>query len=138
MPIFLLSNVVMYDRTVAGFDSANPQGVGCCILGYHNAYLSQTTGATAGKLQTYIVANYDTTGGTANSGTVKSKTYPGAFPTAPNIVALANMVAGWIDNPTTLNPTPSWPSSTFSGTGSRSRGCLSAVLPLHLQLHRLP
>jgi hypothetical protein len=118
LPIFLLSNVVMYDSTVLGFDSKNPQGVGCCILGYHNAYLSLTTGATAGKLQTYIVANYDTTGGTTNGGTVKAVTYPGAFPTAPNIVALANMVAGWIDNPTTLNPTPSWKSSTTSGTGS--------------------
>jgi hypothetical protein len=118
LPIFLLSNVVMYDKNAPGFDPLNPQGVGCCILGYHNAYLSQTTGTTAGKLQTYIVVNYDTTGGTTNSGTVKSKTYPGAFPTAPNIVALANMVAGWIDNPTTLNPTPSWPSSTSSGTGS--------------------
>jgi hypothetical protein len=112
LPIFLLGNVVLYDSTV----STNPQGAGCCILGYHNAYLSLTTGATAGKLQTYIVANYDTTGGTANSGTAKSKTYPGAFPTAPNIVALANMVAGWINNPTTLNPAPRWPSSTFTGS----------------------
>jgi hypothetical protein len=71
-----------------------------------------------GKLQTYIVANYDTTGGTTSSGTMKEKMYPGAFSTAPNIVALANMVAGWINNPTTLNPTPSWKSSTASGTGS--------------------
>jgi hypothetical protein len=119
LPIFLLGNVVMYDSKVSGFDSTNPQGVGCCILGYHNAYLSLTTGATAGKLQTYIVANYDTTGGTTTkTSTVKSVSYTGAFPTAPNIVALANMVAGWIDNPTTLNPTPSWPSSTFSKTAS--------------------
>jgi hypothetical protein len=118
LPIFLFSNVVMYDKNTPGFDPMNPQGVGCCILGYHNAYLSLTTGATAGKLQTYIVANYDTTGGTTNSGTVKAVTYTGAFPPAPNIVALANMVAGWINNPTTLNPTPSFPSSTFSGTAS--------------------
>jgi len=89
--------------------------VGCCILGYHNAYLSLTSGSTANKLQTYIVANYDTTGGTVNSGTTKAKSYTGAFPTAPNIVALANMVAGWINNPTTLNPTPTWPSSTSKG-----------------------
>ena len=95
LPIFLLSNVVMYDSKV----DPSPQGLGCCILGYHNAYLSLTTGATAGKIQTYIVANYDSTGG-AN--------FPGAFPTAPDIVALANMVAGWMDNPTTLNTTPPW------------------------------
>jgi hypothetical protein len=118
LPIFLLSNVVMYDSTVVGFDPMNPQGLGCCILGYHNAYLSLTTGATMGKLQTYIVANYDTTGGTTNSGTVKAVTYTGAFHTAPNIVALANMVAGWIDNPTTLNPTPSFPSSTSPPTAA--------------------
>jgi hypothetical protein len=118
LPIFLFSNVVMYDRNTPGFDSKNPLGTGCCILGYHNAYLSLTTGATAGKLQTYIVANYDTTGGTVNSGTAKSKSYTGAFPTAPNIVALANMVAGWINNPTTFNPTPSFPASTFSGAAT--------------------
>jgi hypothetical protein len=106
LAIFLLSNVVMYDTKVAN----------CCILGYHNAYLSQTSGATANKLQTYIVANYDTTGGTVNSGTTKAKSYTGAFPTAPNVVALANMVAGWINNPTTLNPTPSWPASTTIGS----------------------
>jgi len=108
LPIFLLSNVVMYESKV------DPS---CCILSYHNAYLSLTTGATAGKLQTYIVANYDTTGGTVNSGTPKAVSYTGAFPkAAPNIVALANAVAGWIDNPTTLNPTPPWPSSTSRGT----------------------
>jgi hypothetical protein len=109
LPIFLLSNVVMYDSKV----DLNPQGAGCCILSYHNAYLSQTTGATAGKLQTYIVANYDST-----TGTAKGVVYTGAFPSAPNIVGLANAVAGWIDNPTTLNLTPSWPSSTSSVTDS--------------------
>jgi hypothetical protein len=113
LPIFLLSNVVMYDRNAPLFDPTNPLGAGCCILGYHNAYLSQTTGATANKLQTYIVANYDST-----AATVKGVIYTGAFPTAPNIVALANMVAGWIDNPTTLNPTPSFPSSTSPPTAA--------------------
>ena len=28
------------------------------------------------------------------------------------------MVAGWINNPTTLNPTPSFPASTSSGTAT--------------------
>jgi hypothetical protein len=102
LPIFLLNNVVMYDSNL-------PTGQQCCILGYHNAYFSISTGATAGKIQTYIVANYDSTAGT-NSGAV----FTGAFPTAPDLVALANMIAGWMNNPTTLNATPKW-SGTFSG-----------------------
>jgi hypothetical protein len=93
------------------YDSNLPAGQQCCILGYHNAYFSPTTGATAGKIQTYIVANYDSTGGS---------NFPGAFPTAPDLTALANMVAGWMDNPTTLNTAPKWP-GTFSGvTGCQS------------------
>jgi hypothetical protein len=106
LPIFLLGNVVMYDSNLKA-------GKQCCILGYHNAYFSPTTGATAGKIQTYIVANYDSTGGS---------NFPGAFPTAPDITALANMVAGWMDNPTTLNTTPKWP-GTFSGVS----GCQSIL-----------
>jgi hypothetical protein len=96
VPLFLFSNVVMYDSNL-------PFGKQCCILGYHNAYFSLTTGATAGKIQTYIVGNYDSTGGS---------NFPGAFPTAPDLVALANMITGWMDNPTTLNTTPPW---LFSG-----------------------
>jgi hypothetical protein len=110
LPIFLLSNVVMYDSNL-------PAGQQCCILGYHNAYFSITTGATAGKIQTYIVANYDSTGGT-KSGVV----FTGAFPTAPDLAALANMIVGWMDNPTTLNSTPPW-LGTFSGIS----GCQSIL-----------
>jgi hypothetical protein len=90
LPIFLLSNVVLYDTNTAN----------CCILGYHNAYFSAIpTGPFVNKLQTYIVVNY-------NSTTFGN--FTGAFPSAPDIVALSNMTAGWIDNPTTLNPTPPW------------------------------
>jgi hypothetical protein len=91
LPIFLLANVVMYDSTLPG-----PP---CCILGYHNAYLSTTTGATNNKLQTYIVVNYDSTPGMLNTG---------AFPGAPDIAALSTVLPGWMDNPTTLNVTPNW------------------------------
>ena len=118
LPIFLLTNVAMSYTVIDTTVTPNTSTTYCCILGYHNAYLSLTTGATANKLQTYIVANYDTTGGTVNSGTANPKSYTGAFPTAPNIVALANMVAGWINNPTTLNPTHSFPASTSSGTAT--------------------
>jgi hypothetical protein len=115
VPIFLFTNIVMYDANL-------PSGQQCCILGYHNAYFSITTGATAGKVQTYIVANYDSTAGT-KSGVV----YTGAFPTAPDIAGLTNMIAGWMDNPTTLNPTPSWP-GTFSGV-SGCQTILEAAYP---------
>jgi hypothetical protein len=109
LPIFLLSNVVLYDTNTAN----------CCILGYHNAYLSAiTTGTYANRLQTYIVANY-------NSTTFGN--FTGAFPTAPDIVALSNMIAGWMDNPTTLNPTPQWPGIINGMSGCQ--GLLEVAYP---------
>jgi hypothetical protein len=89
LPIFLLNNVVMYDT----------DPIKCCILGYHNAYLSTTTGATAGKLQTYVVVNYDSTA---------AGTFTGAFLNAPDLVGLSGVLADWMDNPTMLNQTPNW------------------------------
>jgi len=99
LPIFLFHNVVMFDSTLPAEQ--------CCILSYHNAFLSQQTGKANGKLQTYIVANYDSTAGSNLSG---------AFPAAPDIVALANAIAGWMDNPTTLNVTPPWQGTINGGT----------------------
>ncbi len=108
LPIFILSNVVMYDSNISN----------CCILGYHNAYLSTDVGVFSGKLQTYIVANY-------NSTTYGN--YTGAFPNAPDIVGLSNMMAGWMDNPTN-----SQSHSAMAGNDQRDhgmpecpRGCLS-------------
>jgi hypothetical protein len=120
LPIFLFSNVAMYDSTLAG----------CCILSYHNAYKSITTGATAGRLQTYIVANYDST--YCPTPTCKV-TIPGAFPLAgsvggPDTVALSTVIAGWMDNPTTLNATTSLPApATWSGTVDGITQCQTAV-----------
>ena len=62
----------------------------CCILGYHNAFKS----ATSGALQTYVVAMYDTTGG--------------AFGKNQDIMDLSHEIAEWMDDPTTANPTPPW------------------------------
>jgi hypothetical protein len=78
-PVFLLDNVVLFD--------GDPL-FACCILGYHNAY---TDGS--GNQQTYGVAMYDNTGDFAGSGDVS---------------ALTHEVAEWADDPTTVNPTPSW------------------------------
>jgi hypothetical protein len=119
LPIFLLANVAMYDSTLAG----QP----CCILGYHNAYLSETTGATANKLQTYIVVNYDST----NCPTCTKTTYADAFPTAPDIAALSMVLPGWIDNPTTLNVTPNW-SGTINGV-TQCQTALEVGFPSGLQ-----
>jgi hypothetical protein len=121
LPIFLLSNVVMYDSTLPGLP-----GPPCCILGYHNAYLSTTTGATAGKLQTYIVVNYDSTAGMLNAG---------AFPTAPDIAALSTVLPGWMDNPTTLNVTPTW-SGTINGA-TQCQTALEVGFPSGLQLQSI-
>jgi hypothetical protein len=91
LPIFLFSNVVMYDTVPAN----------CCILGYHNAFLLPTSGA----LQTYVVANYDTSG---NASTGVITTPPSVFPDALDSVTLSHEVAEWMDDPTTTNPTPPW------------------------------
>ena len=101
--IFLFSNVVMYDTTTAN----------CCILSYHSAFPSPQSGSPGGQMQSYIVANYDST----NFGA-----FTGAFPTAPDITALANAVAGWINNPTTLNQTPGW-----TGTINEITGCQTVL-----------
>ena len=95
LPIFLLSNVVMYDFNI---QAPAPQ---CCILGYHNAYFSTAAGSTVtGKLQTYMVVNYNSTAGGMN--------FTGAFPGAPDSTALSKAIGEWINNPTGLNPTPPW------------------------------
>jgi hypothetical protein len=59
----------------------------CCVLGYHNAY------NTSSGVQTYGLAMYD------NSG---------AFQGSSDISALSHEVAEWQNDPSTVNPTPSW------------------------------
>jgi hypothetical protein len=77
LPIFLLNNVVMPDAS-------------CCFIffGYHGSFISGTC-----ALQTYIVANYDTSG---------------LYPDAPDISTLSHEIAEWMNDPTVLNPTPPW------------------------------
>jgi hypothetical protein len=78
LPLFLFENVVMFDGSAAN----------CCILGYHSAFMNQH-----GVPQTYSVANYDSNG---------------AFPTAPDTVALSHEIAEWMDDPLVNNDTPPW------------------------------
>jgi hypothetical protein len=77
-PIFLLHNFVEYDGNLSN----------CCILGYHNA-VSTPAGA-----QTYGLAMYDNTGG--------------GFIGSSDISALSHEVGEWQNDPSTVNPTPSW------------------------------
>jgi hypothetical protein len=80
LPVFLFEDVALYDTTP----------LNCCILGYHNAFMSPTSGA----LQTYVVGMYDTTAG--------------AFGSNQDIMDLTHEIAEWMDDPTTSNPTPAW------------------------------
>jgi hypothetical protein len=77
LPIFLLNNVVMPDAS-------------CCFIffGYHGSFISGTS-----AIQTYIVANYDTSG---------------LYPDATDISTLSHEIAEWMNDPTVLNPTPPW------------------------------
>jgi len=80
VPIFVFDSVVMY---------LNGDVTQCCALGDHGGYLN-----TSNLLQTYIVANFDTTGAWR-----------------PDISVLSDELAKWINDPAVSNPTPAWSSS---------------------------
>jgi hypothetical protein len=83
LPIFLLSNVVLYQGTTAS----------CCILGYHSGF-NNNFGSFGGAVQTYAVADFETSG---------------AFGAANNDVAtLSHEIAEWVNDPTGNNPVPAW------------------------------
>jgi hypothetical protein len=71
LAVFLLANVVLYDTDAT---------TGCCILAYHSAMIAQNN-----AVQTYVVADYDTSGG--------------LFPGAPDITAMAGAIGGWMNDP---------------------------------------
>jgi hypothetical protein len=123
-PIFLFYNVAMYDST------------GCCILGYHSSFINWTNGA----LQTYAVADYDTTGNC--SALLPCTPF---FAGHQDITNMSHEIAEWMDdpalirtppgNPTTGNPTPSW-----GGIG-QVPGCQSNLEvgdPLSETVHTIP
>ncbi len=70
----------------------------CCVLGYHNAF------NVSGGVQTYGLAMYD------NSG---------EFSGSSDISALSHEVAEWQNDPSGVNPTPSW------GNIGQVNGCQS-------------
>jgi hypothetical protein len=77
-PHFVLHDVVMANP------GTSPQQ-NCCIIGFH--------GALGFPVQTYSVADYDTTR---------------LFSGAPDIAATSHEVGEWMDDPFGSNPTPSW------------------------------
>jgi hypothetical protein len=78
LPVFLFYNTVMYEFHMPSQ---------CCVLGYHNAY------NRGGAMQTYSVAEYDTSQ---------------AFTNTSDVSILSHEVGEWIDDPTGTNPTPPW------------------------------
>src|SRR5262249_33343460 len=74
VPIFLFYNVVL------------TSGGGCCILGYHNAFNNPNFG---NHMQTYAVADYDTSQSFTGSGDISS---------------LSHEVGEWMDDPNGVNP----------------------------------
>lgn len=79
-PIFLIANVVMYQTTTTN----------CCILGYHSAFNNPSFSSA---IQTYAVADFDTSG---------------SFGASSDVEPLSHEVAEWMDDPTGNNPTPAW------------------------------
>jgi hypothetical protein len=73
-PIFLLYGVVLTDG-------------GCCIIGYHTGF------TRAGVLQTYAVADYDTSRD---------------FNNLSDVSAMSHEVGEWMDDPLGNNPTKPW------------------------------
>jgi hypothetical protein len=92
LPIFVLSNVVLFYPHVSD----------CCIVGYHAAIENF---AHHRALQTYVVADFDTSG---------------LFIGSSDITAMSHEVGEWMDDPTGRNPTPPW-----GNVGQVTQGCQS-------------
>jgi hypothetical protein len=81
-PLFVINDVVLADPGTSIYEN-------CCDLGYHSAWQA----SSGSPIQTYAVADYDTTN---------------LFRTQPNIGPVSREVGGWMDNPLSTNTTPSW------------------------------
>jgi hypothetical protein len=78
LPVLILSNVV--------FSQSNPPNLGtCCVLGYH--------GATGSPVQTYSVAEFDSSGQFGNTS---------------DTAILSHEIGEWVDDPLGSNGTPAW------------------------------
>ncbi len=80
--------VLFLAKDVVTTSSANLNCLNVCEIGYH--------GAEGSPVQTYSVAEYDTTAGFWNS------------PGIANISIIAHELGEWLDDPLVTNPTPAW------------------------------
>jgi hypothetical protein len=89
--VFLLYNVAFYQGDADQ----------CCIVGYHGAFLNP---AHKNGLQTYVVADFDSSG---------------AFSGTDDVTDLSHEIAELINDPIGNNPTPPW------GNVGQVSGCQS-------------
>ncbi|HLY58701.1 MAG TPA: hypothetical protein VKS60_24270 [Stellaceae bacterium] len=80
LPIFLLYNTVLYQGSTSN----------CCILGYHSAFNDPAYG---GAFHAYASVEFDTNQ---------------SFTGVADVSAMSHEVAEWMDDPSGINPTPSW------------------------------
>ena len=80
--------VIFLAKDVVTTSDANLNCLNGCEIGYH--------GAEGSPVQTYSVAEYDTTSGFWNS------------PGIANISIIAHELGEWLDDPLVTNPTPAW------------------------------
>jgi hypothetical protein len=78
--IFVFHNTVLFQGTTSN----------CCILGYHSAFDNPSF---AGALQTYAIADYDS-----------SQSFVGS----EDVSALSHEIGEWMDDPLGNNPTAPW------------------------------
>ena len=91
LPALTSAGVVSSSKFVMKYD---PASTTCCILGYH--------GAVGTPVQTYAVADWDTT--SSFTKTVAGKT----FLTAADASVASHEIAEWMDDPLVTNQTPPW------------------------------
>jgi hypothetical protein len=78
--VFLLYNTVLFENSTSN----------CCILGYHSAFNDPSYG---NAFHTYVSVEFDT-----------NKSFTGVA----DISAMSHEIAEWMDDPSGVNPTPSW------------------------------
>jgi len=83
-PLFVFYNAVMSEGNSANLND-------CCILGYHNS----ETGLVSNPGQTYGVSEFEGRDQTLFSGTADTS-------------VMTHEVSEWINDPSTVNPTPAW------------------------------
>lgn len=83
--VFLMYNVV------EAYPGIKPSS-NCCSLGYHGASIEGSSISPTAPIQTYIAADFDSTGIFGN----------------PDVASISHQLGAWMDDPLGINTTPSW------------------------------